>query len=106
MATKDKTLKVEAGTMACPICEQTIPVRMSTDTGTIHYPCMWCGNPGYAQRGTKAHQIISARLTPLAAAVKEVAQTKAPAPGPAPAPTPAAPAAKKPASIWHGLGVT
>lgn len=102
MATKDKALKVDAGTMACPLCGENIPVRRSLDTNTLHYPCTWCGNPGYAQKGTKAHGIIAGKLTPVADAVAEV--VRAPAPAPTAAPVPPPPAAKKPASIWHGLG--
>lgn len=106
MATKDKALKVDAGTMGCPLCGENIPVRRSTDTGTIHYPCMWCGNPGYAQKGTKAHGIIAAKLTPVAGAVAEVVRQASPAPTPPTASTVAKPATKTPASFWHGLGAS
>jgi len=108
MATKSHALKVEVGTIDCPVCNMNIPVRKSTDTGTLHYPCMWCQNPGYAPAGTKAHTIIGSKLTPIAGAVDEAVRAPEPAPAPPaakpPAPTPTPPAAKKPASIWHGLG--
>lgn len=63
------------GTMACLCCGEKIPVKQY-ETGTLNAACPWCELPTYAHAGTKAHKLLTARVT----------LTETPTPSPAPVP--------------------
>lgn len=90
MATKPKAL---VGVMQCMCCGEVIPVK-AADNGTINAACPWCDFPAWAKAGTKAHQLILAKVKrtepdPVAAPAPAAKANPAPAPAKAPAAAPA-----------------
>jgi len=84
-------IKKRIGTVPCPLCGTICAVKVN-QRNTLNYVChTGCDNPGWAKAGTRAHEIISERMTRLEPLPKQQAapapvlkQQAAPAPAPAP----------------------
>lgn len=92
-------IKKRIGTVPCPLCGTICAVKIN-GRDTLNYVChTGCDNPGWAKAGTRAHEIISERMTRIEPLEKLKPVPVAPAPAPvikpaAPAPVPA-PVVKK-----------
>lgn len=68
-------VKTKLGKRPCPVCGEAVHVR-SNAQGTVSVSCVECDFSGFAKKGTKAHELLTAGFG------------KEPSP-PAPAPEPA-----------------